>query len=134
MLENQIMIRAGMKRHKGSYIGIGILLLLTALSLTTVLMIALVGNSYIREEMERAGFGDLTAWASDVPDMEFLLESIREQEGVEGAEVQRLIFSEYEANGLESDSEGQLIPWMPAGNEVYRGNGRYHFFHNNLSH
>ena len=59
MLENQIMIRAGMKRHKGSYIGIGILLLLTALSLTTVLMIALVGNSYIREEMERAGFGDL---------------------------------------------------------------------------
>ena len=133
MLETQIMIRAGMKRHKGSFIGIGILLLLTALSLTTVLMIALVGNSYIREEMERAGFGDLTAWASDVPDMEFLLESIREQEGVEGAEVQRLIFSEYEANGLESDSEGQLIPWMPAGNEVYRGNGRYHFFHNNLS-
>ena len=85
MLENQIMIRAGMKRHKGSFIGIGILLLLTALSLTTVLMIALVGNGYIREEMERAGFGDLTAWASDVPDMEFLLESIREQEGVEGA-------------------------------------------------
>ena len=133
MLENQIMIRAGMKRHKGSFIGIGILLLLTALSLTTVLMTVLVGNSYIREEMERAGFGDLTVWASDVPDMGFLLESIREQEGVEGAEVQRLIFSEYEANGLESDSEGQLIPWMPAGNEVYRGNGRYHFFHNNLS-
>ena len=111
ILENQIMIRAGMKRHKGSFIGIGILLFLTALSLTTVLMIALVGNSYIREEMERAGFGDLTAWASDVPDMEFLLESIREQEGVEGAEVQELVFSEYEANGMESDSEGQMIPW-----------------------
>ena len=126
MLENQIMIRAGMKRHKGSYIGIGILLLLTALSLTTVLMIALVGNSYIREEMERAGFGDLTAWASDVPDMEFLLESIREQEGVEGAEVQRLIFSEYEANGLESDSEGQMIPWNS-------GSGQYRFFQDNLS-
>ena len=58
ILENQIMIRAGMKRHKGSFIGIGILLFLTALSLTTVLMIALVGNGYIREEMERAGFGD----------------------------------------------------------------------------
>ena len=138
MLENQIMIRAGMKRHKGSFIGIGILLLLTALSLTTVLMIALVGNSYIREEMERAGFGDLTAWASDVPDMEFLLESIREQEGVEGAEVQELVFSEYEANGMESDSVGQMIPWNSQGigdsfgSEASFGD-RYRFFQNNLS-
>ena len=131
-MENQIMIHAGMKRHKGSYIGIGILLFLTALSLTTVLMIALVGNSYIREEMERAGFGDLTAWASDVPDMEFLLESIREQEGVEGAEVQELVFSEYEANGMESDSEGQMIPWNSQGSEASFGD-RYRFFQNNLS-
>lgn len=138
MLENQIMIRAGMKRHKGSFIGIGILLLLTALSLTTVLMIALVGNSYIREEMERAGFGDLTAWASDVPDMEFLLESIREQEGVEGAEVQELVFSEYEANGMESDSVGQMIPWNSQGIGDSFGSDasfgdRYRFFQNNLS-
>lgn len=132
ILENQIMIRAGMKRHKGSFIGIGILLFLTALSLTTVLMIALVGNSYIREEMERAGFGDLTAWASNVPDMEFLLESIREQEGVEGAEVQELVFSEYEANGMESDSEGQMIPWNSQGSEASFGD-RYRFFQNNLS-
>ena len=120
------MIRAGMKRHRGSFIGIGILLLLTALSLTTVLMTSLVGNSYIREEMERTGFGDLTAWAAEVPDMDFLLESIREQDGVEDAEVQRLIFSEYEANGVESDSEGQMIPWTP-------GSGRYRFFQDGLS-
>lgn len=126
MSENQIMIRAGMKRHRGSFIGIGILLLLTALSLTTVLMTSLVGNSYIREEMERAGFGDLTAWAADVPDMDFLLESIREQDGVEDAKVQRLIFSAYEANGAESDSEGQMIPWTS-------GTGRYRFFRDDLS-
>lgn len=138
MLENQIMIRAGMKRHKGSFIGIGILLLLTALSLTTVLMTVLVGNSYIREEMERAGFGDLTVWASDVPDMGFLLESIREQEGVEGAEVQELVFSEYEANGMESDSVGQMIPWNSQGIGDSFGSDasfgdRYRFFQNNLS-
>lgn len=126
MSENQIMIRAGMKRHKRSFIGIGILLLLTAFSLTTVLMTSLVGNRYIREEMERAGFGDLTAWAADVPDMDFLLESIREQDGVEDAKVQRLIFSAYEANGVESDSEGQMIPWTS-------GSGRYRFFEDDLS-
>ena len=126
MLENRMIIRAGVKRNKGSFLGIGILLLLAALSLTAVLMTVLAGNSYIRDEMERAGFGDLTAWASDVPDIEFLMESIREQEGVESAEAQRLIFSEYEANGVESDSQGQMIPWTLSGS-------RYRFFQNNLS-
>ena len=132
MLENQIIIRAGMKRHKGSLFGIAILMFLTALSLTAVLMIAFAGNSYIREEMDRAGFGDLTAWTADVPDMEFLLESIRGQEGVEAAEVQRLIFSEYEANGVESDSEGQMIPWVSSENGIST-RSRYRFFENSLS-
>ncbi len=132
MLENQIIIRAGMKRHKGSLFGIAILMFLTALSLTAVLMIAFAGNSYIREEMERAGFGDLTAWTAHVPDMEFLLESIRGQEGVEAAEVQRLIFSEYEANGVESDSEGQMIPWVSSENGIST-RSRYRFFENSLS-
>ena len=132
MLENQMIIRAGMKRHKGSLFGIAILMFLTALSLTAVLMIAFVGNSYIREEMERAGFGDLTAWTADVPDMEFLLESIRGQEGVEAAEVQRLIFSEYEAKVVESDSEGQMIPWVSSENGIST-RSRYRFFENSLS-
>ena len=127
-----MIIRAGMKRHKGTLFGIGVLLFLTALSLTVVLMTAFAGNSYIREEMGRAGFGDLTAWTADVPDMEFLLESIREQEGVEDATVQRLIFSEYEANGVESDSEGQLIPWISAEIGIPT-RSRYRFFENSLS-
>ena len=63
-----------------------------ALSLTAVLMTAFVGSRYIREEMERLRFGDLTAWASNVPDADFLTESIRGQEGVEVAETQRLYF------------------------------------------
>lgn len=124
-MENQIMIWAGMKKHKGSLFGIGILMFLTALSLTAVLILTLVGNRYIREEMGRAGFGDLTAWASDVPDIEFLLESIRGQRGVESAQAQELIFTEYEANGVESDSEGQLIP--------YSQDGRYRFFRDDFS-
>ena len=132
MLENQMIFRAGMKRHKGSLFGIAILMFLTALSLTAVLMIAFAGNSYIRGEMERAGFGDLTAWTADVPDMEFLLESIRGQEGVENAEVQRLIFSEYEANGVESDSEGQMIPWVSSENGIST-RSRYRFFRDDLS-
>ncbi len=106
--------------------GISVLLFLAALSLASVLTIYLGGGNDIRQEMERAGFGNLTAWVSDVPDMDALTDSIEWQEGVEKTEVQNIIFSEYEANGVESDSEGQLIPWMSR-EETYR------FFQDSLS-
>lgn len=125
-MENEIIYKAGIRRHKGSLLGIGVLLFLIALSLTTVLTVYLGGGSYIRTEMQRAGFGNLTAWVSDVPDMRALTESIQVQEGIERTEVQNLIFSEYEANGVESDSEGQLMTWS-AEEETY------HFFRDDLS-
>lgn len=125
-MENRIICLAGIKRHKRTLVGIAILLFLTALSLSTVLTVYLGGGRYIRQEMQRVGFGNLTAWVSDVPDMESLTKSIRTQEGIEKMEVQNLIFSEYEANGVESDSEGQLIPWT-------NGEKTYRFFRNNLS-
>lgn len=123
---NKIICMAGMKRHKGSLLGIAVLLFLAALSLTCVLTVYLGGGNYIRQEMERAGFGNLTAWVSGVPDMDALTDSIQSQEGIERTEVQNLIFSEYEANGMESDSEGQLIPWTDR-------DGTYRFFQDGLS-
>lgn len=53
-----------------------------------------------------------------MPDMELLTDSIKTQEGIERTEVQNLIFSDYEANGVESDSEGQLIPWTTGGKNI----------------
>lgn len=122
----EIIFRAGIKKHKGSLCGIVIILLLTALSLCTVLTVSLQGNRYIRSELARSGFGTLTAWVSGVPDMESLKDSIRAQEGVEMVTVQDIVFSDYEGNGIESDSEGQLIPWQP-------GSGEYRFFRDDLS-
>ena len=118
-MENKIIFMAGMKRHRGSLLGIAILLFLVSLSLTTVLAINHGGGSYLGQELTRAGFGNLTAWVSQVPDMDDLTESIRSQAGIADARVQRLVFSEYEANGVESDSEGQLLPWT-AGDPTYR--------------
>ena len=125
-MEKKILIRAGIKKHRGSLVGVIILLLLTACSLCTVLSVYLKGNSYIREEMHRAGFGDLTAWVSGVPDLDGIVEMIRMQEGVAGTQVQQLLYTEYEANGMESDSEGQLILWEA-------GEGRYRFLRDDLS-
>lgn len=125
-MENRIICRAGIKKHIGSLFGIAILLFLAALSFAAVLTVYLGGGNYIRQEMQRTGFGNLTAWVSDVPDMGVLTDSIATQEEIEKTEVQNLIFSEYEANGVESDSEGQLIPLT--GREE-----NYHFFLDDLS-
>lgn len=124
-MENRMMIRAGIKKHKGSLFGIAVLMFLVSLCITTVLTVYLGGRNHVRKEMNRAGFGDLTAWVSGVPDMEGLTESIRAQEEIEKTEVQELIFSDYEANKVKSDSEGQLMPWTP-------GEGRYRFFRSDL--
>lgn len=118
-MEHIMIIRAGIRKHKGSFYGIAALLFFVSLSLSTVLIIYLGGEDYIRKEMERIGFGNLTAWVSNVPDIEVLTKSIQMQEGIENTKVQNLLFSEYEANGIESDSEGQLISWI-ASEENYR--------------
>ena len=94
-MENRILFRAGIRKHKGSLLGIAILLFLVALSLSTVLTVYFGGGSYIHQEMQRAGFGNLTAWVADVPEMDFLTDSIEAQDGIERTEIQNLLFSDY---------------------------------------
>lgn len=125
-MEKRILLRAGIKKHKGSLVGIWILLFLTTLSLCTVIFVSMNGNRYVQEEIRRIGFGTLTAWVSDVPDTEELAENIGQQEGVESVSIQELVFSDYEANGTESDSEGQLLVWNPEKNS-------YRFLKNDFS-
>lgn len=125
-MEKQTIFRAGIKRHKGSLFGIALLLFLTTLSLCTVMTVYLRGSAHIRSELRQIGFGELTAWVSGVPDIEELAENIDRQDGIEDVTAQVLVFSEYEGNGVESDSEGQIFPW-------YREAGRYKFFKNDLS-
>lgn len=125
-MENRLIFRAGIKKHKGSLIGIALLVFLTTVSFCTVLTVYLQGNRYIQTELERTEFGTLTAWVSDVPDLNTLVTSLKNQEGVENVEIQNLIYADYEGNGIESDSEGQLIPWQ-------NSEPAYRFLKNDLS-
>jgi putative ABC transport system permease protein len=125
-MENTIICRAGFRRHKAALFWIAVLLFLVSLSLTTVFTVFFGGRRHIEQEIQRAGFGNLTAWVSDVPNIEALIGSIETQDGIARTEVQSLIFSDYEANGVESDSEGQLISWDS-------GTKTYHFFQDGLN-
>lgn len=125
-MEYSTLLKAGIRRHKGSLLGVFILILLVSLSLGTVLTIWANSSSYIRSEMNRAGFGAITAWVSGLTDEDVLSEEITALPEISTVEIQQLIYTNYETNGQESDSEGQLILLHP-------GETRYRFFTDDLS-
>lgn len=125
-MEMKILWKAYVRRHKGSLAGVFALLFIVSVSLVTVLTVWNSSVRYVREEMERLGFGDLTAWVSQVSDITQLTDEIDSLDTVERTGVQKLIYSEYKANGQESDSEGQLVVYEPE-------NYAYRFFLDDLS-
>jgi len=112
-MEINILWLAGSRRHKRSLTGIFVLILLLSLTLLTVLTVWKNAGDYVHEEMERLGFGEITAWVSSVPDIDQLAGGITALPDVERVGIQQIIFSEYEVNGLKSDSEGQLVTYEP---------------------
>lgn len=125
-MENEILLKANLKRHKGALCGIFILTLLVAAALGTVLTVWSNAEKYIESELERTGFGELTAWVANLPGTSELENSIRDLKEIERVETQSLIYSNYIANEIESDSEGQLITYNPL-------EKRYRFFADDLS-
>lgn len=123
---NKTLIKANLKRHKGALFGIFILTLLACAALGTVLTVWSNSEEYIGNELERAGFGELTAWVANLSDISALENSIEALEEIERVEAQNIIYSNYVANEIESDSEGQLITYNPKDN-------RYRFFSDDLS-
>jgi len=104
---------AGSRRHKGSLAGIFVLIFLLSVSLVSVITVWRNSGKYVKAEMDRLGFGTITAWVSGIPDIKMLTEEIDNLSGVAGTGIQPVIYSEYEVNGQESDSEGQLVTYEP---------------------
>ncbi len=125
-MEYRILVKAGVKRHKGTLAGIFFLLFLVSLSIGTIWNVWRNSDSYIERELRRAGFGTLTAWVSGTEDFTQLNTQIEALDSVEHTQTQPIIFSNYALRELESDSEGQMILWSP-------GEERYRFFTDDLS-
>ena len=125
-MENKTLLKANLKRHKGALFGIFILTLLVAAALGTVLTVWTNSENYIQDELDRSGYGELTAWVENLSDTTGLKNSIEVLDEIERVETQSLIYSNYTANETESDSEGQLITYIPTEN-------RYRFFNDDLS-
>ncbi len=119
-MEDRIILRANIKRHRGTMAGIILLTAAVSFALAAVLTLWINSQMYIRSEIKRAGYGALTMWVSGVPETEaaeykknsgiaMLSQEMEALPEVERVSVQTVIFADYEINGKESDSEGQLI-------------------------
>lgn len=112
-MEIKTLLKSNLKSHRGTALGVFVLILLVSLSLGTVLTVWNNSSRYVNSEMDRLGYGDITAWVSGLPETAPLTEEISTLHEVESVGVQSLIFSEYEIGDQESDSEGQLITYDP---------------------
>lgn len=112
-MKTKLLWSAGLRRHRGSILGIFVLVFLISLSLAAVLTLWENSGRYVRGELERLGYGRITAWVSGIPDAAPLAEEIASVEGVEAVGLQQILYAEYETGGQESDSEGQLITYDP---------------------
>ena len=113
-MEIKTLLKSNINSHRGSILGVFILILLVSLSLGTVLTVWNNSSRYGDSEMNRLGYGDITAWVSGLSQTAPLAEEISTLDEVQSVGVQSLIFSEYEIGDQESDSEGQLITYDPA--------------------
>ena len=113
----RLLLKAAIKKQKGSLIGIFLLIFVLAVCLFSALTVYNSGTKFVNNEMTRLGFGDFTIWTSGQPDR--LKSDIEKVSDVDKVVDQPLIFAGYEINGSYSDNEGQLI--------VYDGTVPYHF-------
>ena len=125
-MEIKTLLKSNLKFHRGTVFGVFALVLLVSLSLGTVLTVWNNSSRYVDSEMNRLGYGDITAWVSGLSDVAPLVEEVSALDEVESVGVQSLIFSEYEIGEQESDSEGQMITYDP-------GRYPYKFFTEDLS-
>lgn len=118
------LLKAGIKKRFGTLFGV--FLLVAAVTALLCSVLALWGNSneYMDSELDRSGYGNITAWVSG-KNISVLTGEIENISEVKKVDPQKIIFTNYEANDTESDSEGQLI--------LFENNKRYKFFKNDLS-
>ena len=67
-METKTLLKSNLKSHRGTILGVFVLILLGSLSLGTVLTAWLNSSRYVDSELGRLGYGDLTAWVSGLSD------------------------------------------------------------------
>ncbi|MCB2354617.1 ABC transporter permease [Clostridium estertheticum] len=107
------LLKAGIKRQKGTIVGLFILIFTVSVAFVMALTVYINSSNYVRQEMSRLGYGNITAWVSKVDNLNQLTKKIASTPDVKKVKSQTVIFAGYTINGENSDNEGQLIAYEP---------------------
>lgn len=100
------LVKANMKRQKGSFTGILLLIFIITVSLCAVLTIWNNAHAYEEEQIDRIGYGDITEWVLAGSDEERLTEQILALDAVEKVERQQCVMVNYHVNGQDAGGNG----------------------------
>lgn len=109
-----ILLKKELKKHKFSLSGIFILFFMISLSIISAISIYFSSTQYIKSQMNRLGFGDMTVWVNDHHSIDSLAQEIDSLAEVKKVDIQPLIYAGYSIHENHSDNDGQLLEYDPS--------------------
>lgn len=113
------LLKANIKRQKGSFIGVFILIFIITVSLCAVLAVWKNSRTYESEQMERLGYGDITSWVNGREKNQNLEKQIEGMNETEKVEIQDVVFVNYHVNGFDAGGNGIVAEYNPNRYEYY---------------
>lgn len=105
------LLKANIRRQKGTFIGLFLLVLITSMALCALLAIYDNSHRYEMEELNRTGYEEIAAWTGNGQDFSYLNNLIKEIENlpdVDGVTEEKIIYSRYSVAGKEADYTLQM--------------------------
>lgn len=108
------LLKANIKRQKGSFIGVFILIFIITVLLCAVLTIWRNSSAYEEEQIDRIGYGDVTSWVvGGKEEIASLVTQIEGTKGVEKVETQEVLYVNYNVNGRDVAGGRGLVVKYP---------------------
>lgn len=120
------LLKANIKKQKGSFIGISVLFILISVCVGTVFTIWLNSEKHVKDKYDELEYGDVCYWIYDTGKLNEIIKQINDNENVEKIVIQEHIATHYSANGVKSDNGALLLPYAD-------GNLKYSILNDNMT-
>lgn len=97
-----ILMAANLKKQKGTAAGIFLLILLISISVSSVICIWYNSGTYVSDEMDRVGFGEIAYWLQPIENDDEFLKEVNATDGVEQSLLEEIVGFRVKISGNES--------------------------------
>lgn len=107
------LLKGNIRHQRGGFIGITILIFIISTMLCAVLAVVKNGASYESEQLDRVGYGDVTAWVLALPGLDDMAGQLEALDETAKVERQKVFYVKYIVKGEEVSTTGQVIAYEP---------------------